>query len=55
MPEPLSFNCPYCGQPTRVLYVHGHGQCERCGTTVDDCCRGEQSQENGEEESLPSD
>lgn len=39
--------CPYCGRPTRILYIHGHGQCEVCRTNIDECCRGEQ--EAGEE------
>ncbi len=45
--------CPWCGQPTRVIYVHGHGQCELCGTNIDECCRGESSQ--SEEENFPED
>jgi hypothetical protein len=33
--------CPYCGQPLRLVWVHGHGQCAVCHTNVDECCRGE--------------
>jgi hypothetical protein len=33
--------CPYCGQISRIIWVHGHGQCAVCKTTVDECCRGE--------------
>ena len=34
--------CPYCGNPVRVIRVHGHGQCSVCHTVIDECCRGEQ-------------
>ncbi len=33
--------CPYCGQISRIVWVHGHGQCLVCKTTIDECCRGE--------------
>ncbi len=33
--------CPYCGQLSKIVWVHGHGQCSVCKTTVDECCRGE--------------
>ena len=33
--------CLWCGQLTTIVWVHGHGQCARCGTNVDECCRGE--------------
>lgn len=33
--------CPYCGQLTKVVWVHGHGQCMFCKTNFDECCRGE--------------
>lgn len=42
---PPTLICPYCGLPTRFLYVHGHGQCERCRTNIDECCRGESAKE----------
>lgn len=43
MAEPLSFDtiCPYCSRPTRIVWVHGHGQCEHCTINIDECCRGE--------------
>ncbi len=33
--------CPWCGQLTNIIWVHGHGQCSVCGTNIDECCRGE--------------
>lgn len=39
--QAYSHRCPYCGQNTRLVWVHGHGQCEFCKTNVDECCRGE--------------
>jgi|GEM_PF-3453512 len=33
--------CPYCGQITTLIWVHGHGQCAHCSTNIDECCRGE--------------
>ncbi|MCY1006606.1 hypothetical protein OV079_13800 [Nannocystis pusilla] len=33
--------CPWCGQPLALVWVHGHGQCVRCGTNLEECCRGE--------------
>lgn len=33
--------CNWCGQPTNIIWVHGHGQCRFCGTNIDECCRGE--------------
>lgn len=32
--------CPACGQSYRAVFVHGHGQCARCGTNVEPCCAG---------------
>lgn len=52
MREPPSLICPYCGRPTRLVYVHGHVQCELCGTNIDECCRGEVAQED---EDIPVD
>ena len=39
--------CPYCGQLTQVVWVHGHGQCMVCKTIIDECCRGEQDASSG--------
>lgn len=33
--------CLWCGQPSIIIWVHGHGQCSACGYNVDECCRGE--------------
>lgn len=33
--------CCYCGKEVKVIWVHGHGQCEHCKTNIDECCRGE--------------
>lgn len=37
------FICPYCGHLTKMIWVHGHGQCAICGVTIEECCRGEQA------------
>ena len=37
--------CPYCGQLTKIIWVHGHGQCMFCKTNFDECCRGESMNE----------
>ncbi len=42
--------CPYCGNQTRIVWVHGHGQCEFCHTNIDECCRGVSSDEIDSEE-----
>lgn len=34
--------CPWCGQVTNIIWVHGHGQCSVCGMITDERCRGEQ-------------
>lgn len=36
--------CNWCGQPSIIIWVHGHGQCSVCGINVDECCRGEEFQ-----------
>lgn len=48
--QPLAVEpCPYCGFAGKLVWVHGHGQCERCKTNVDECCRGEAAaNESGE-------
>ena len=35
-----SLFCPCCGQASVLVYVHGHGQCSRCGTNIEPCCQG---------------
>ncbi|MBN2731912.1 MAG: hypothetical protein JXR26_05720 [Balneolaceae bacterium] len=37
-----SRRCAYCGTEAPIVWVHGHGQCSRCGINVEECCRGEQ-------------
>jgi hypothetical protein len=32
--------CPICGQPLRLVEVHGHHQCALCGANVEPCCQG---------------
>ena len=32
--------CSYCGHEGAPVPVHGHGQCERCGTNIEPCCSG---------------
>ncbi|HEY8375175.1 MAG TPA: hypothetical protein VIK91_01745 [Nannocystis sp.] len=39
--HPSPERCPWCGGPLTLVWVHGHGQCVRCGTNLDECCRGE--------------
>ena len=33
--------CPYCGQSSQTLFVHGHEQCVVCKTNVEPCCQGQ--------------
>ena len=33
--------CPYCGQSSQTVYVHGHEQCVFCKTNTEPCCQGE--------------
>ncbi len=32
--------CPACGYQAATVWVHGHGQCGRCGVNIDPCCGG---------------
>jgi hypothetical protein len=36
-----SRRCAYCGAEAPLVWVHGHGQCARCGINVQECCQGE--------------
>ena len=29
-----------CGHEGKTIYVHGHEQCEKCHSVVEDCCQG---------------
>lgn len=49
--------CSYCGADLVVVHVHGHGQCQACGTNVAPCCSGanpgsEPSQPHGDASKL---
>ena len=32
--------CPACGRPEQIVWVHGHGQCAHCKMNVMPCCDG---------------
>ena len=34
--------CPRCRCDCNPIDVHGHRQCNRCGSVIDECCQGEQ-------------
>ena len=38
--EPHKKVCPYCGQSSQTVFVHGHEQCVVCKTNVEPCCQG---------------
>ena len=44
-----SRRCAYCGTKAPIVWVHGHGQCSRCGINVEECCRGEQCESEQKE------
>ena len=33
--------CPYCGQSSQTVLVHGHEQYLVCKTNVESCCQGQ--------------
>ncbi|OGU36016.1 MAG: hypothetical protein A2068_00175 [Ignavibacteria bacterium GWB2_35_6b] len=33
--------CNWCGVQTKIIWVHGHGQCANCGINIEECCKGE--------------
>ncbi|HMR39510.1 MAG TPA: hypothetical protein PKA90_03680 [Ignavibacteria bacterium] len=35
------FLCPYCGQKSDLVWVHGHYQCSNCKTVIVSCCNGD--------------
>ena len=35
--------CPWCGQMTHLVWVHGHAQCDRCKTNIEPCCSGDET------------
>ena len=38
--------CNWCNQPAFLIWIHGHFQCSVCGLNVDECCRGERTDDN---------
>ncbi|MCU0688994.1 MAG: hypothetical protein MUE97_04555 [Phycisphaerales bacterium] len=39
-PPACEQRCPMCGDgPVRIVHVHGHGQCARCGANIEPCCQ----------------
>ena len=32
--------CDWCGQVTRLHWVHGHAQCGNCHRVLIECCQG---------------
>ena len=41
--------CPYCGQSSQTIFVHGHEQCVVCKTNVEPCCSGQGLEVSGDE------
>ena len=41
--------CPYCGQSSQTIFVHGHEQCVVCKTNVEPCCQGQVLKSCGDE------
>ena len=41
--------CPYCGQSSQTVFVHGHEQCVVCKTNVEPCCQGQVLKCGGDE------
>ena len=39
-PDVTYVTCDWCGQMTRLVYVHGHAQCGACHRVLIDCCDG---------------
>lgn len=37
--------CGYCGFFGKMIFVHSHYQCPRCGINIAPCCEGENCQE----------
>lgn len=48
-------SCFWCGQNSTIIWVHGHGQCSVCGYNIDECCRGESSDNSIKAESKEED
>ena len=41
--------CPYCGQSSQTVFIHGHEQCVVCKTNVEPCCSGQGIEFGGDE------
>ena len=39
--------CPYCGQSSQTVFVHGHEQCVVCKTNIEPCCSGQELEVGG--------
>lgn len=37
----MSKRCSRCQQMCSPIEVHGHTQCNRCGSVMEECCQGE--------------
>mgnify|MGYP006978330688 CR=1 FL=1 len=40
VPPMIQPQCPACGAPEQIVWVHGHGQCAHCKMNVMPCCDG---------------
>lgn len=47
-PKPDQVVCDWCGQVTRLIFVHGHYQCGSCRRVLIECCNGETSKMSDE-------
>lgn len=55
-PQPCAERCPTCGVlPLALVWVHGHGQCARCGQNVEPCCQPQEWPEGGDDERVVAD
>jgi hypothetical protein len=39
-------HCHFCGYPLQLIHVHGHYQCNVCGTNALPCCDGDNCHTN---------
>ena len=42
--------CPYCGQSSKTVFVHGHEQCVCCKMNIKPCCEGGRDFREGKRE-----
>ena len=38
--------CPFCGQSSQTVFVHGHEQCVVCKTNIEPCCQGQELEDD---------